>query len=168
LKAMRRRYSPREYVEAVETIRREVPGAAVTSDVVVGFTGETEYCFQESFEFCQRIGFAGLHVFPYSARPGTTAAHLGPKVDASVKRVRMEKMLTLASEQAASYRSSLLGTTRPVLWETCRATANAPVWSGLTDNYVRVAAASTQSLGNRITPVVLGHQEGDVVWGRIA
>lgn len=168
LEAMRRHYSPRQYVATVEAIRREVPRAAVTSDIIVGFPGETQDQFQETYELCLEIGFAGLHVFPYSVRPGTTAAYLEPKVEAREKGFRMEKMLALAREQAHSYRQGLLGTTRSVLWETSRSMADAQVWTGLTDNYVRVAAASPQPLRNRVTPVVLEHQVGEVVWGRIA
>ncbi|MFC1935685.1 tRNA (N(6)-L-threonylcarbamoyladenosine(37)-C(2))-methylthiotransferase MtaB [Chloroflexota bacterium] len=167
LKAMRRRYSPQQYVDAVEGIQQRVPRATVTTDVIVGFPGETEERFQESYQLCQEVRFAGFHIFPYSARPGTSAAHLEPKVEAREKRLRMVTMLALAREQVHSYRQSLLGTTCPVLWETSRSVAGAQIWSGLTDNYVRVATVSPQSLCNRITPVALEHQEAGVVWGRV-
>ena len=111
--------------------------------------------------------FAGLHVFPYSARPGTNAAYLQPRVDDREKRLRMESMLSLAKEQAQSYRRKLLGTTCGVLWETGRPVAGGKVWSGLTDNYVRVATPSRRPLHNRITPAVLERQQGDLVWARV-
>jgi len=168
LKAMRRRYSPRQYVDAIEAIRQRLPRAAVTTDVIVGFPRETVEQFQETYELCREARFTGLHVFPYSTRPGTTAAYLEPKVEAREKRRRMDKMLALAREQGHSYRRSLLGTTRPVLWETSRSVAGDRVWSGLTDDYVRVATVSPQPLYNRITPTVLERQEGEMVWGRIA
>ncbi|MFH1140440.1 MAG: tRNA (N(6)-L-threonylcarbamoyladenosine(37)-C(2))-methylthiotransferase MtaB, partial [Chloroflexota bacterium] len=76
LKAMRRRYSPRQYVQAVETIRQRVARAAITTDIIVGFPGETTQQFQETHDLCQDVQFSGLHVFPYSPRPGTSAAHL--------------------------------------------------------------------------------------------
>ena len=164
LKAMQRRYSPRQYLEAVATVRQRVAGAAITADVIVGFPGETKEQFQETYDLCLEVQLAGLHVFPYSVRPGTSAAYLGPKVADSDKHHRMEGMLALEKEQARRYRQGLLGTTRPVLWETSRA----QVWSGLTDSYVRVATLSDQPLHNRITPLLLEHHDGEVVWGRIA
>ena len=164
LKAMRRRYSPRQYVEAVATIRRRVAGATITADVIVGFPGETEEQFQETYKLCQEMQLAGLHVFPYSARPCSSAAYLGQKVAGTDKHQRMERLLALEKEQAHRYRQSLPGATRPVLWETNRA----QVWSGLTDSYVRVATLSDQPLYNRITPLLLEQQQDGVVWGRIA
>ncbi len=166
LKAMRRRYSPRQYVQAVETIRQRVTRAAITTDVIVGFPGETAQQFKETHDLCQDVHYSGLHVFPYSPRPGTSAAHLSFKAEPE-KRHRMEVMLALARGQARRYRQTLLGTTCPVLWEASRSVAGVQVWSGLTDSYVRVATASTEPLHNRITPVVLEHQEGEVVWGRV-
>ena len=168
LKAMRRRYSPRQYTEAVEAIRRRVPHAAVTADVIVGFPGETEDQFQETYDLCRELRVAGLHVFPYSTRPGTTAAYLSPTVEEKVKRIRMEKMLALARELAHSYRRRLLGTTGSVLWENSYAKAGAQVWTGLTGDYVRVATFSDQALHNRITATILERQDSQVVWGKVA
>ncbi len=167
LKTMRRRYSPWAYIQAVETIRRRVARAAITTDIIVGFPGETPQQFQETYALCQDVQFSGLHVFPYSPRPGTSAAHLSMKVADPEKRRRMEAMLALARGQAHRYRQALLGTICPVLWETSRSVAGVQVWSGLTDSYVRVATASTKPLHNRITPVVLESQGKDVVWGRV-
>ena len=164
LKAMRRRYSPPQYIEAVATIRQRVPGAAITADVIVGFPGETAEQFQETYDLCREVQLAGLHVFPYSVRPGTSAAYLRLKVSDADKHQRVERMLALEKEQARRYRRGLLGTTHPVLWETSRA----QVWSGLTDSYVRVATLSDQPLQNRITPLLLERHEGEVVWGMIA
>ena len=80
LKQMRRRYSPGRYLEAVRMVRKAVPNAALTADVIVGFPGETVEQFQDTHDLCSEVGFAAIHVFPYSARPGTTAAYLKPKV----------------------------------------------------------------------------------------
>ena len=167
LKAMRRRYSPRQYVQAAESIRQRVARAAITTDIIVGFPGETAQQFQETNDLCQNVEFSGLNVFPYSQRPGTSAAHLSLNVEGPEKRHRMDVMLALAWGQALLYRQTLLGATCPVLWETSRSVAGDQVWSGLTDSYVRVATWSTEPLHNRITPVVMEHQEGGVVWGRV-
>ncbi len=168
LKQMRRRYSPVRYLEAVRMVRKAVPDAALTADVIAGFPGETVEQFQDTYDLCSEVGFAAIHVFPYSARPGTTAAYLKPKVDSKEVRRRMEMMLDLANRQAESYRKSLLGTRSTVLWENGKSLGNTRVWSGLTGNYVRVAAASSEPLHNRITPVVLEQLNGRTVWARLA
>ncbi len=168
LKQMRRRYSPGRYLEAVRMVRKAVPHAAVTADVIVGFPGETVEQFQDTYDLCGQVGFAAIHVFPYSTRPGTTAAYLKPKVDSKEIRQRMEMMLDLAKRQAESYRKSLLGTRSTVLWESGKPLGNTQVWSGLTANYVRVATASREPLRNRIAPVVLERLNGSTVWARLA
>ena len=168
LKAMRRRYTPEQYAQAVVTIREMVPRATITADVIVGFPGETEQQYRETYDLCQRTGFAGMHVFPYSMRPGTTAAHLDSKVAEIEKRSRMDRMLSLATAQAVAYRQSKLGTTSLVLWENHRSVAGARVWAGLTDNYLRVATVSDRNLHNRVTPMTLERLEGEVIWGGIS
>ena len=109
LKQMRRRYSPGRYLEAVRMVRKAVPRAALTADVIVGFPGETVEQFQDTYDLCKEVGFAAIHVFPYSTRPGTTAAYLKPKVDSKEVRRRMEMMLDLAKHQAESYRKESSG-----------------------------------------------------------
>ena len=168
LKQMRRRYSPGRYLEAVRMVRKAVPRAALTADVIVDFPGETVEQFQDTYDLCKEVGFAAIHVFPYSTRPGTTAAYLKPKVDSKEIRRRMEMMLDLAKHQAESYRKSLLGTGSMVLWESGKPLGNTQVWSGLTGNYVRVATASSEPLRNRITPVVLEQLNGRTVWAKLA
>jgi threonylcarbamoyladenosine tRNA methylthiotransferase MtaB len=167
LKAMRRRYTPDQYVRAVETIREMVPRATITADVIVGFPGESKEQYRETYELCQRIGFAGMHVFPYSIRPGTTAAHMDSQVGEKEKRLRMDSMLSLAKAQATAYRHSQLGTTGWVLWETHRSVTGVQVWTGLTDNYLRVATVSDQELYNHTTLLTLERLEGEVIWGKI-
>ena len=168
MKEMRGRNSPGHYLEAVRVVRKAVPHAAVTADVIVGFPGETVEQFQDTYDLCSEVGFAAIHVFPYSARPGTTAAYLKPKVDSKEVRRRMEMMLDLAKRQAKSYREGLLGARSTVLWESGKPLGNTQVWSGLTGNYVRVATASSEPLHNRITPVVLEKLNGSTVWARLA
>ncbi|MDO8749844.1 MAG: tRNA (N(6)-L-threonylcarbamoyladenosine(37)-C(2))-methylthiotransferase MtaB [Dehalococcoidia bacterium] len=167
LKAMHRRYSPRQYVQAAESIRQRVARAAITTDIIVGFPGETAQQFQETHDLCRNVEFSGLNAFPYSQRPGTSAAHLSLNVAEPEKRHRMDVMLAQARGQARRYRQTLMGTICPVLWETSRSVAGDQVWAGLTDSYVRVATWSTEPLHNRITPVVMEHQEREVVWGRV-
>lgn len=167
LRRMRRRYTIARYREALELIRACVPDAAITTDVIVGFPGETEAEAAESLAFCREVGFAQIHVFPYSRRPSTTAHLMRDHVSEPVKRARMEAMLALARESAAAYRRRYLGRTVPVLWERRVRDGNGPlpVWEGLTDTYVRVYMRSAENLVNHLIPVRLVGEAEDGLWG---
>ncbi len=167
LRRMRRRYTPEQYLDAVRKIRSAVPGASVTADVIVGFPGETDADFQETYSLCEQAEFSAIHVFPYSVRPGTSAAHFDSKIGPAVKSARMERLLDLAARQAVAFREAMLGSTRPVLWEEDTGDSGGRVWHGLTDNYVRVAAPSSEPLRNRITSVRLERVDGETVYGSI-
>ena len=147
LKRMRRRYDGGRFLNAVDSIRKVVPEAAVTTDVIAGFPGETESDFEETYRLCREVGFASMHVFPYSARPGTSAAHFRDDVPPQIKSERVGRLIALSNEQGAKYRARFLGTSRRVLWESCKADK----WVGLTDNYIRVTALSDRELANEIT-----------------
>ena len=164
LSRMRRRYTAGQYVAAVAAIRDAVPGAAITADAIVGFPGETPYDFDQTMGVSDQVGFAAMHVFPYSARPGTSAAHYNGEVHPATKAARVGALMALAKDHAAWFRSGLLGQTRPVLWEERR--DSGVRWRGLTDNYVRVECESLISLANKITPTILIAIEGDVVLAR--
>ena len=155
LRAMRRRYDTARFSETVEAIRRAHPEAGITADVIVGFPGETERDFQDSYDFVRSVEFSDLHVFPFSARPGTSAAHLPDDVPPAEKKRRVAEMMSLAEGGFRSFRRRLLGQERPVLWESKRKDGGVWVWSGLTDNYVRVYTRSPQDLHNTITPARL-------------
>ena len=158
---MGRRYTTEDYAKAVSLIRSAVPDAAVTTDVIVGFPGESDEEFDESYSFCRKLGFARIHVFPYSPRPGTGAAKMEGQVGTGVKRERLQKMLTLAEESAVGFRKKYLGRTMPVLWEQ----KSGGIWSGLTANYIRVYTKSSEDLTNEITEVRLEKLYKDGVWG---
>jgi threonylcarbamoyladenosine tRNA methylthiotransferase MtaB len=138
-----------------------VPDVAITTDVIVGFPGETEAEFEESYGFCRQIDFARIHVFPYSPRPGTEAAVMPGQVAEEVKRERVRKLLVLAGESARSFQQRFLGRTMPVLWEQ----QSGGVWSGYTANYIRVYAKSSEDLTNKLIPVKLESIYKDGVWG---
>ena len=170
LRAMRRRYDRDTYRRAVSLIRDRVPDAAVTTDVIVGFPGEDADAHESSLALVAEMRFADMHVFPYSQRPGTTANYLSGQVDAAQKRRRAAEMSAVAEEAFADYRNRLAGQTRPVLWETARPASNGTAmrWSGLTDNYVRVAAETNRNLANRITPARLLRPEGKAMLATLA
>ena len=113
LKRMRRRYCARLYEETVAMIRARIPDASITTDVIVGFPGETDSDFGDTYALCERVGFASMHVFPYSKRPGTSAAHYGSQVAANIKSERVQSLLGLAEREAARFREQFLGKERP-------------------------------------------------------
>ena len=164
LRAMRRRYDTARFAASVDLVRGMYPDAGVTTDVIVGFPGETGSDFDASLEFAAAMHFSDIHAFPYSPRPGTSAAHFKGKVAQPEKRERMGGMLALSAESRQGFREGQLGAVRPVLWERA---ATGGVWSGLTDNYLRVRTASGQSLSNRITNARLTDLEGDWVLAEV-
>jgi threonylcarbamoyladenosine tRNA methylthiotransferase MtaB len=131
-----------------------MPETAITTDIIVGFPAETDGEFEESYEFCRRMEFARIHVFPFSPRPGTTAAGMRPRVPDKVKRERTKKMLALAEESARNFRQRFTGKTLPVLWEQ----QTGGLWSGLTSNYLRVHTRSTDDLTNQIRAVAISSE----------
>jgi len=174
LAAMRRRYSARQFLEAASLIRERIPDVAITTDVMVGFPGETEADFQETYRLCQEEGFAAIHVFPYSRRPGTAAALIRDHVSPAVKRDRLERTLALARDSAAAFRARFQGRTMAVLWEEARRRGARTLWQGLTDNYLRVYTDAEnrgaeppggQNLTNRVLPTRLGWPTADGLWG---
>jgi threonylcarbamoyladenosine tRNA methylthiotransferase MtaB len=167
LRRMRRRYTLDQFRHSLELIRSLVPDVAITTDVLVGFPGESEREHDESVEFCRTAEFAQMHVFPYSRRPGTTANLMLDHVPQDVKRGRMEQMLAVARDSATTFRSGYVGCTMPVLWEQPVSTGGAWMWEGLTDNYIRVVTHSPDDLRNRLLPARLMRLSGDAVEGRL-
>ena len=165
LRAMRRRYSTSQFAASVGLVRQMYPDAGITTDIIVGFPGETDDDFTGSLQFATAMRFSGIHAFPYSPRPGTSAAYFQDQVAEPEKRARMGEMLDLSAESALRFRESQLGAVRPVLWE--RASGSGSVWSGLTDNYLRVRAVCDFTLSNQITNARLTGLEGDWVLAEV-
>lgn len=161
LRRMLRQYSAADYQKAVARVREAVPDVAITTDIMVGFPGETDEEFEESYCFCQMMGFANLHVFSYSERPGTLAAEMPQKVAEKAKSTRSKRMLELAKESASRYRERFLGRSMTVLWER---EVERGVWVGLTENYIRVFASSEEPLKNKFTPARLVGWHNNDLW----
>ncbi len=164
LKSMRRRYTADRYRRTVDQLYSSIPHASVTADLIVGFPGEGEAEFEESYQFCRELNLADIHVFPYSARPGTTAAHMDPQPDPIEQKKRTRRMLELASEKAVSFRQQAYGSLRPVLWERPDSRDD-HVYFGYTDNYLKVRTTSHEDLTNRITQTRLLNEENGVIKG---
>ena len=170
LRRMARKTTPEAFARLVEIARRLIPDVAITTDVIVGFPGETEAEFEESLAFVREMDFAGGHVFTYSERPGTAAARMPHPVPHRVRKERNARMRAVLAESAARYRRRFLGRTLTVLWEAA-ATLGPGGWTltGLTDNYLRVRATAPQNLWNRLTPVTLVAEGPDgVLEGHLA
>ncbi|MGC9394695.1 MAG: tRNA (N(6)-L-threonylcarbamoyladenosine(37)-C(2))-methylthiotransferase MtaB [Anaerolineae bacterium] len=148
LKRMGRRIDTPQFAALVEAARAVSPDIAITTDMILGFPGETEADFAASLDFVTRMAFARLHVFPYSARPGTPAVRLPDPVPAAVRTERAARMRALGEQLAAEYRLKFIGQMLPVLWEQ---RDEAGYWRGLTDNYLEVVTQSEEDLYNRIT-----------------
>ncbi len=154
LRRMRRVYSIDDYTKAIALVRQALPHASITTDIMVGFPGETEAEFEESYRFCKEAGFAAIHVFPYSPRPGTAAATMPDQVAEKTKHARRQKMLELSAASSQHFRQRFLGQEMIVLWET-EVSPGSGIYSGLTHNYIRVLAPSPVPLSGIITPARL-------------
>ena len=135
LKRMRRRYTTEEFARSADILREAFPGCALTTDVITGFPGETEEEFAETVAFVRKIGFARIHVFPYSARQGTPAASMPGQVPKAVREERARLLIAEGKQAAASWAEGQLGRVRPVLVED-RDEAGVP--RGYTPEYAQV------------------------------
>ena len=149
LKSMRRRYTASEYLAAARRLQAAFPGCALTTDVITGFPGETEEEFSQTLDFCKEVGFARIHVFPYSRREGTPAASMEGQLPKAVKEERARRLIALGDELADHYRQSLLGTVQDVLFEE----ESGDGASGYTPQYVEVYAKGARQ--GQIAPVRL-------------
>ncbi len=154
LQRMNRRYTTAEFESLVDQVRRLIPRVAITTDVIVGFPGETDDEFEQTRRFVARMAFSRLHVFRYSLRPGTRAAAMPDQVNALVAQARSEALISLGRRMALAYHAGLVGHEAQVLFEhSPHRGEGALVWEGLTDDYVRVMVASPLDLGNRLVRV---------------
>lgn len=166
LKAMNREYTTAEYASKIERIRAEIPEIAITTDVMVGFPGETEEDFIETYEFIEELGFSDLHVFKYSKREGTPAAKFSDQVHSKVKKKRSAKLRELGAEMAAEYRSRFQGKKLDVLLEEER-DHQTDLLTGLTDNYLRVKVDDQDRYKGQLVDVNLVDTKDDYLVGEI-
>ena len=169
LKRMARRTSRAEFSELVSQARRAVPDVAVSSDIIVGFPGETEEEFEQSISTVEELAFSRLHIFRYSRREGTPAAKMAHAVPGPVALERSRRMHALAADLEHRFNSKLIGRTPEVLWETAEDLGDALRWSGLTPNYVRVTTMTPpdENLLNVVTPTEIVELVPGAVIGRI-
>lgn len=162
LKEMNRRYDAEKYRQAAALLRQYLPRVALTTDIIVGFPGETEEDFQESYAFAKEIGFAKIHVFPYSPKRGTPAAARKDQLPNAVKADRSHRLIALSDKMAADFLAAYVGQEVEVLYE--KAVADG-VYEGHTTNYIRVRGSSTQDLRNRIVKTRIRKAEAEELFG---
>ncbi len=165
LRRMARRYTTAEYADLIRSARAAIPDLSLTTDLMVGFPGETEAEWADTVDFVQEMSFAHMHIFSYSQRQGTIAARMNGDVNGSIKRVRSQQMHEIAARNKAKHLDRFVGDTRPVLWEGAgypqpvgEAQEDGPRhWSGYTDNYLRVELTTSPDtdLENHILPTAL-------------
>ena len=162
LSRMKRKYDTAFYYERVCLLRQYFPDCAVTTDMIVAFPGETEEEFHESLAFIRKCGFADMHIFPYSRRPGTPAASFPGQLGNAVKERRSREAIAVAAEMSRAFRENLIGTTQPVLFED----REGDFFTGHAPNYVKVCAPG-QDLHNQIREVKITEIYQDGVLGTI-
>ena len=166
LRRMRRQYTTELFSHAVARIRTLITKASITTDVLTGFPGESDEEFEETYNFCESIRFSDMHVFPYSIRPGTSAAHFRNMIDPITKGQHVKLLLDLANSHAQDFRRSLLHQIHTVLWES-NSKLDETHWSGLTDNYVRVYTKDKRTLRNTVTQTILLEEHADSLYGLV-
>ncbi len=162
LQRMRRKYDTARYDESVELLRKFFPGCAITTDLIVAFPGETEEEFAETLAFIRKCGFADMHIFPYSRRPGTPADKMQGQHNNETKEARSRAAIAVAEEMSRTYRESLIGTTQSVLFEE----AEEDFYTGHAPNYVKVYAPG-ENLHNQLRDVEITDVYRDGVLGGI-
>jgi threonylcarbamoyladenosine tRNA methylthiotransferase MtaB len=166
LQRMKRSYSLDQYQRTINLIKDKIPEVAITTDIMVGFPGESDEEFEQSYSFCQQAGFANIHVFPFSLRPETAAAEMPGQIKDKVKQERNQRMLELSRSSRRRFCEQFLGQTMSVLWEQ-ETSPESGIYSGLTSNYIRVFVHSEKSLNNEITPVKLVEFHNQGIRGEI-
>jgi threonylcarbamoyladenosine tRNA methylthiotransferase MtaB len=157
LRRMARKTTPTAFAALVAAARDRIPDVAITTDMIVGFPGESEAEFEETCDYVRQIQFAGMHVFTYSARQGTAAAKMPDQVHNYTRKERNAVLRKIAEDSAQAYQNRFFGSELPVLWETSTELNGGQRWqvTGLTDNYLRVQAQAAQPVWNQITPTKL-------------
>ena len=160
LSRMKRKYDTARYYESVELLREAFPGCALTTDMIVAFPGETEEEFRESLRFIRKCGFADMHIFPYSRRPGTPADKMPGQLGNAMKEARSREAIAVAGEMNRAYREDMIGSVQEVLFED----RHLALYAGHTPNYMKVYAAG-EALHNQLRQVTITGLYEDGLFG---
>lgn len=166
LRAMNRKYDSQFFRQSVERLFAHVPDVCLGADVIVGFPGETDAHFQNTYDILSELPFAYFHIFTYSDRPNTVAIDLPNKVQPEIKKERVNRLKALRKQKLKAFREKFLGETLNVLFEHRRDHATGFL-TGLSDNYIRVLADGDDSLMNEIVPVKIDQMRKGKILGII-
>ncbi|MBR2570067.1 MAG: tRNA (N(6)-L-threonylcarbamoyladenosine(37)-C(2))-methylthiotransferase MtaB [Paenibacillus sp.] len=156
LKRMRRKYTAEEFADKIARIREAMPDVAITTDVIVGFPGETDDHFKEGYDFMKKVGFSEMHVFPYSKRTGTPAARMEDQVDEEVKHARVHELIELSEQMQLEYAKSFVGQVVDVIPEgAAKGRQESGLIMGYSDNYLQVIFEGSESLIGKVCRVKL-------------
>lgn len=154
LKRMRRKYTMEFFAERLEKLKKALPGLAITSDVIVGFPGETEEEFMETYNFIKKHRFSELHVFPYSKRTGTPAARMKDQVDEDIKHERVHRLIELSDQLAKEYASKFENEVLEVIpEEVYKEDPESGLYEGYTDNYLKVVFPASKDMVGKLVKV---------------
>ena len=167
LARMNRKYTTAAYENAVNNIRQAFPDAAITTDIMVGFPGETESEFEKTVHFVEKIGFADAHIFQYSVRKGTKAANMDRQVPPDTKEARSRRLIALTKQSKNSFLASHVGERLLVLFEREHKGID-NLYEGKTDNYITVLAESSENISGALRNVVITGVAGEHLLGELA
>lgn len=154
LKLMNRKYTAKKYLSLTKKIKKQFPLTGFTTDVIVGFPDETEKDFLATCNLVKKVGFLKVHIFPYSPRPGTTAAKMASQIDAKTKKDRFLRLQTISDVTRKNFIKKMINKIVPVLFE--EKSDNA--WFGYTPNYLRIKLPTKQNLNNKIVDIKINRK----------
>jgi threonylcarbamoyladenosine tRNA methylthiotransferase MtaB len=167
LEAMRRPYNQEDFRRLVKKLRKKIPDIAITTDVIVGFPGESQADFQVTYDFIKEIGFSRLHVFPYSVREGTPASKMGDRVNGNIIKERSKKMRELNRKLMLNYQREFIDRVRTVIIED-KYDYDTGFLTGVTDNYLRVLVDAEEKFQEKMVDVkILKSCDHESVMGKI-
>ncbi len=159
LQRMNRCYTSDMYARAVELLRKYYPNCAITTDIIVGFPGESEEEFSQTLSFVDRIAFSKIHIFPYSIRQGTKAAEMKDQISPTVKSERSKRLELLEQKYRLQFMNAQIGQTLPVLFEQIKN----GMWEGYTENYLPVLIESQENLSGKLLSVQIVATDGQML-----
>ena len=164
LKRMNRKYTTQEYREVVEKLRDIYPDVGITTDLIVGFPGETDEEFEKTIKFIEEISFSGMHIFKFSPRKGTPAEKFKDQVNPKVKNERSKIVSEIARKNSEKFKKRMIGKSLKVLYEQ-QVDDSSKYYEGLTDNYIRVIAEAAYDIKGEIVNTQLKSIKGDIMVG---
>ncbi len=154
LARMRRKYTTAEFARKIERLHEIMPDVAITTDVIVGFPGETEEMFRDGYKFMEQMKFSEMHVFPYSKRTGTPAARMEDQVDEEIKNARVHELIDLSEKMQLAYAQKFVGEVLEVIPErTYKGAPDSGLYMGYSDNYVQLVFQGSEDMIGQVCRV---------------